>query len=187
MSEHQESISEHSYSVIKDSHNSIPVASEVEVHIFNKKPSEKLIENHLDTINQKSKETSKNENSTENSEAANKAAKKNRELKSILELSKEANLNTNISHKRKSIEATKVLDKMEISNKFSENIKKTIKIQEGTDENDKQAKEKTIKRKRENLTENAGGASDDKKKSRKAFKVNLTMCKVSKFIKLNMH
>ncbi|CAH0557053.1 unnamed protein product [Brassicogethes aeneus] len=129
-----------------------------------------------------------------------------RELKLLLALSKEANLNTNISHKRKSLENTKYKDNYVIKlGEGGEKAKKTPKqspegrvirypvtAETELEEAEVEPKEETkvekdppvkiIKRKKESVTEAVtGGATEEiSKKSRKSSSSELIMFKPDK-------
>lgn len=132
------------------------------------------------------------------------SVKPNRELKSILALSKEAKLDTNISHKRKTLDS--VNKSRENSPKITkeehqETVKKIIRIVSADGGNTKMAKypvtaeseieaqsddEKIpnkVKRKRDSLAElSPGGGTDDiGRKAKKSFTQDIVMFKVIKF------
>lgn len=129
-------------------------------------------------------------NDSERSDTKN-AHKGTRELKLLLELSKEANLETNISHKRRSIDPIKLIEKIDpnkaqemkkrlsnVNNKineqeidFEEAITKTT-----LDKFDKTLKEQNLKRK--NVTSIVGGAVGDAYLKRKSLKLDEKMVKV---------
>ncbi|KAJ8939927.1 hypothetical protein NQ318_007855 [Aromia moschata] len=109
-------------------------------------------------------------NEDDNTEQTN--SKTSRELKLLLALSKEANLDTNISHKRKNVRRYPVTAESELELDIHDNQIKNV-AENST---------KTPKRKRDGLSEvNAGGATEEAaKRNRKSLSNEIIMFKANK-------
>lgn len=136
-------------------------------------------------------ETTENEiNNTDKSVEETLTSRGRRELKMLLELSKEANLSTNIPYKRRIVDPMKLMEKVDPSKAIE--IKKRIN-NASDDENDSDDKdvENLLRDKTDNVTKEhnlkrksmtlggIGGALKDAKLQRKSLKLNQTMSKVN--------
>ncbi|KAG5896809.1 hypothetical protein JTB14_032053 [Gonioctena quinquepunctata] len=117
-------------------------------------------------------------NEDDSSEQSN--TKKSRELKLLLALSKEANLDTNISRKRKGVEVA-----AENKHHFKYPVTAESELEEELPKNDLNSSSDTpnkVKRRKDNLDEvSVGGATEDcSKRNRKTFSGDLKMFKPNK-------
>ncbi|XP_017783815.1 PREDICTED: protein kinase C-binding protein 1 isoform X2 [Nicrophorus vespilloides] len=118
--------------------------------------------------------------SQESVDSENSSTKTSRELKSILELSKEANLDTNIVHKRKAIDMKSDSDGRESPKRIVVMKKISYDDCETTPNEEENSFKAIVKRKRDSTTEKVAGGASDEKRYKKEIMPDLSLIERNK-------